>query len=569
MSIETERMRLDQAERVVSLERPLSPLDLITVLHTGDARGLNEHDHFVCCALIPSARIGNVEELLARSSFHLDVYAGSPGSSSAFDRKGQKWESRYWRYGNEFGIEPLVILRSFLGLRKNSVEINEEFRLFHNLYYDDNNDCYIKIDEIGDEHIVVVLEKNGDKVRIRLQEIRQFLAIKEMHLAIEFVYREFSALTLEELGLAEDTEARRSSKGSLTWEFFYANLPDLLTRRQSFSSLSGIKLIEPLPKSQSGFPGFATEQEKKYLNFIIGLNDDGFEIEYTCDPSGLADFFGKNPDAPNFLTAVHFKKEVLDKYYTQPSRYTVSGDRLQCGELWSTTIDNENRNHVVVWLGDLAKLPYREQLHWKSFNIVSHDGPSRSFFTRQILAEMDESDLPEDVFLRLYQELLRVSQEHLGWQIILPLEDDDEHHLKSLRAPANNEQREFDQQVLSLTKILIDSLNEARLRELTSPERNLCGKRGISILEYALRDCGIDETAQHIGFLRNLQGLRSSGVAHRKGGRYRNVSKNFGMDERDLNEVFVGILNHSVKFLEFLIPILTDGRLEKTTSQDC
>ncbi len=565
--MDAERMRLGQTGRLASLERPTSPLDMMTVFQTGNARGFNQHDHFVCCALIPSACIGNVEELLVLSGFRDNVYAGLPGSTGRLHEGSGKRKLVYWRYGNELGVEPLVTFRSFHGIRDGHVEISEEFRLFHNLYYDDNNNCYIKIDEVGDEYPVVLLKKNGDKVKIRLQEIRQFLAIKEMHLAIQFNYLEFSTRTLEELSLVE--EVQRARDDSLTWEFFYANMPQLPTRRRSFSSLSGIKTIEPLPKSHSGFPGFAIEQEKKQLNFIIGLDDDGSEIEYTCDPSALANFFGKNPGAPNFLTPVYFKKEVLDKYYAQPSRYEITGDRLQRGELWSTTIDNESRNHVVVWLGDLAKLPYKEQLYWRSFNIVSRDGLSRSFFTRQMLAKMHESDLPEDAFLRLYQELLSASQEHLGWSILLPLEDDDEHHIQSLRVHANNEQREFDQQVLSLTKILIDSLNEAHLVNLISPKRNLCGKRGISMLEYALRDCHVDGIVRHIGFLRDLQGLRSSGMAHRKGRRYRNVSRRFDMENRDLKEVFVGILNQAVMFLEFLIEVIMDGRLEDATCHEC
>ena len=197
-------------------------------------------------------------------------------------------------------------------MKENYVEINEEFRLFHNLYCDDKNNSYLKIDDFGDEHIVAIVERDPDRVQIRVKEIREFLAIKEMHLAIEFCYREFSELTLGELGLVEDKKVRRLSKGSLTWEFYNANLSGFSTRRQSFSSLSGIQLIEPLPKSQSGFPGFASETKKKYLDFIIGLNDDGSEIEYTCNESALANNFGKNRDAPHYLTPVSFKKEVLE-----------------------------------------------------------------------------------------------------------------------------------------------------------------------------------------------------------------------------------------------------------------
>ena len=47
--------------------------------------------------------------------------------------------------------------------------------------------------------------------------------------------------------------------------------------------------------------------------------------------------------------------------------------------------------------------------------------------------------------------------------ILKPLREGDLHHLSGLRVPANNEQREFDELTLSLTKILIDSINEKSL----------------------------------------------------------------------------------------------------------
>ena len=564
MGIESEGRRLGQAERLAALKESLSPLDMVTVIQTGEMRGLNTHDHFVCSALVPSIRVENVEEVLNLGGFHYDVCAGLPGSTYGFNSASEKSKPRYWRYGNDLGLEPLVVLRSFYGLKENHVEINEEFRLFHNLYYDDKNGHYLKIDYLGDEHVVVIVEGKSDRVQIRLKEIREFLAIKEMHLAVEFSYLEFSELTLEELGLVKDKEARRSRKGSLTWEFFYANLSSLLNGRQSFSSLSGIKLIEPLPKSQSGFPGFAIEPKKKYLDFIVGLNDDGSEKEYTCDKDALADYFGKNRDAPNYLTAVSFKKEVLNKYHEQPTRYEISGDTLWCGELWSVTIDNEHPNKVVVWLGDLGSLPYKEQLYWKSFNFVSDNGPSRSFFTRQILNEMSESELPEHAFMRRYDELSNASEHHLGWPILHSLEDDDQYHLSRLRVPATNEQNMFDEQVLSLTKILIDSLNVQRLKGLISANRTHRDDKSIDILEKALADCAVDNAGEHLAFLRNLQSLRSRSVAHRKGRSYRKLAKKLELDGRDLIKVFEGLLEQAVSFLDFLIEIVNDGCLQET-----
>jgi len=48
----------------------------------------------------------------------------------------------------------------------------------------------------------------------------------------------------------------------------------------------------------------------------------------------------------------------------------------------------------------------------------------------------------------------------LDGRLFKPLAEEDGHYFKTLRVPLTKEQKEFDEQVLALTKIFIDSLNE-------------------------------------------------------------------------------------------------------------
>ena len=77
-----------------------------------------------------------------------------------------------------------------------------------------------------------------------------------------------------------------------------------------------------------------------------------------------------------------------------------------------------------------------------------------------------DDDRKEDMMgiKKRYHDLQKASQTHLGWQWFLPLRDADASHLKSLRIPDTDEQWDFDDLVLSLAKILIDSLNEESLK---------------------------------------------------------------------------------------------------------
>ena len=243
---------------------------------------------------------------------------------------------------------------------------------------------------------------------------------------------------------------------------------------------------------------------------------------------------------------------------------------MRCGTLWILTIDNHHDDKVCVWLGDLGRdLPYQERLHWKSYNIPPEGQMSETFFKRQILAEPLDSDRPEHIFMQRYQELEGISQNLLGWQILQPLDPKDLHHLQTLRIPASDEQRDFDGLVLSLATILIDSLNMKGLNSLLSkePKKGLDGK-SISRLEAVLTSRDIEDSVDHIAYLRILQNLRSSSTAHRKGGRYREISKQIGIESQSLRDVLAGILWQAIRFLNFLISLVQAGHLQDINQEN-
>ena len=538
MSTEQEFDRLTQAETLTKLRRDLSPAKMLTV-YLSDRN--DAHSHGIYCALIPSNQIDKALDALSWDLMH---GGGLPGSVMYWEDGSRKVD--YLRYGNTERIEPLVIEREFHGVREDYLEISEEFRLFHRLYHDRKSDQYVKIDEGGDEQVVAVVEPN--RVKIRLKEIRQFLAIKEMYLSIWFDCREYSEYTLGELGLVEGGNDHRD--GLCRWSLRYGEL--YLGSQRAFSRLYGKCLIESLPKSKSEFSGFAEKQKKKYMDFIIGLDDNGDEIRHTCAA----------PD-PLYLTPVSFRKQVLNKYYQQPSKYKVSDNILWCGTLWTLQIDNHHDNKVCVWLGDLSDLPYKEQIHWRAHNFVSDTGVSETYFRRQIDVQFTDSYRPEHIFQKLYSKLEKVCQERLGWSLLLSLQPDDTYHLQNIRVPANDEQRDFDELVLGLTKTLIDSLNEKRLNALILPQQRKSLTGSISLLEAALATCGVDDASEHLAFLRKLQKLRSAGSAHRKGDKYDKIAKEFGVDSQDLRTVFTGILQKALVCLDYLIQLVKSNRLSQ------
>ncbi len=550
MSVDSDRARLFQERTLEKLRRELKLTDMVTVYRTYQ----NDYSNGgIYCALIPSAQIGKA---LSAVTWDLRMDEGRPGTVEYSDDDPQRVE--YLRYGDENGIEPLAISRKFHGLRADYWEISEEFRLFHNLYHDSAKNEYIKFDDAGNETKVAVVEQ--DRICIRLKEIRQFLAVKEMHLSVQFECVEYSGYTLEELSMKKGRDEENTDL--LTWSLFYGDTRDL-HGRQTLSRLQGKRLFIPLPKSKSGFGGFAEEEAERHVEFIIDVDKNGDDITYSSDPNSRADFIGANPDAPDYLTPVHFRKQVLDKYYQEPGKYSVEDSILRCGTLWILTIDNHHDDKVCAWLGDLGRdLPYQEQLHWRSHNISPEGHMSETFFRRQILAQAMDSDRPEHLFMQRFQELEGVCQSHLGWQILQPLHPKDVHHFQALRIPATDEQRDFDGLVQSLATILINSLNLKRLNSLLSEDQKEKLEQGsIARLEAVLASSNGEDATKHIAFLRQLQNLRSSSSAHRKGSKYRKISKQFGIESRGLRDVFADILRQATDFLSYLTFLVRSGHV--------
>ena len=561
MSIESDRERLSQAHNLEWIGRKLKATDMVTVYRRNPM--VVRDDYFILSGLIS---LEQVEQVLSDARIDNMEIESSCGMPDAFDceAKDGKKRLKYLRYGNENGIEPLVICRSFSGIREDCYEISEEFRHFHDLYHDRKTDKYIKIDDAGNEETVAIV--THDEVQIRLKEIRQFLAIKEMYLSILFEFNEYSTYTLEELGLSEIKQREFKRKGLMCWGYDRLNTPNRKFR--SDSRLRGRRLIEPLPKSKSGFGAFAEETEQ-YTKFIVDVDENGDEVYHTCDPDKLNDFSGENPNTAAKYTIVHFRKQVLNKYIDEPSKYYVKDSMVGCG-LWSMKIDDDHRDKVCVFLRELCNLPYREQIYWRSYNIPPEGGVSESFYRRMVPGEWVNSSQPDILFKQSYEQLQKVCDECLDWQLLKPLSPEDEYRFQRLRVPVNNEQSHFDDLVQDLQTILVESINVKPLkRPLPAVKKaDLKCKGSIEILKEVLNFHSVEDADHQVSFLQKLQALRSEGSSHRKGRGYQKIANYFGVGNLGRREAFVEILKQALDTVKFLTFVVSSGKLSDENDGD-
>jgi hypothetical protein len=266
----------------------------------------------------------------------------------------------------------------------------------------------------------------------------------------------------------------------------------------------------------------------RYTEYVIGINPDGYNIVANCDPTKIEDR----------SIPIYFKRFVLSKYYDFPQKYNVVANTISSNE-WCLSLLGVHKKYVAVSIVELGmNLNYEEQLYWRSFNISPPDVKHWS----QIL----EDGIFKERFLQFNSNW----EDKYGWPLFIPLEEKDEHYFLSLRVPLSDEQSEFDYQVLSLTKIFIDSINERKLNEVTLKDEH--GKRGIALLEQFLKQEQFSEIDTHINFLKGIYWLRSSGVGHLKGLSYEEAKKYFEIEKQSLTDTVIFIFNKLNSFLNAL-----------------
>jgi len=321
-------------------------------------------------------------------------------------------------------------------------------------------------------------------------------------------------------------------------------------QNNTHGSLLGKKLVFGTSKELSNYRPY-DQRQKEYTEFIIGTDANAEPVLHTCNPGQLANYFGANPGSPHYLTPVFFRREVLSKYYSNPEKYVVSDGRISCSSLWGIRIDNNHDKYVIVYLGDLGRdLSNAEQLYWKSFNVPPDGTISDVEWKRGIKGEFADPKRADLLFKYRFEMFQSDWEQVFGWPLFKPLAEKDQHYYTAIRIPLTNDQAEFDSQILAITKLLIDSLNESEIQKQLSEK--VPEDKGISKFNTFLQLRGAIDYDTHIKFLRDLQTLRSSGVGHRKGKEFEKIAQIFQIGEKDLMAVAEEILRNAILLLEYL-----------------
>ncbi|MEV5658160.1 hypothetical protein [Streptomyces sp. NPDC052291] len=493
----------DVRERFAALDRG-TWITVYESWHNNDSNG------GIYCSFTPRSKR---ESVLRNTSWDISKTDFRPGFSQ--HREAGKLVTTYFPSSVQGEIEPLVICREYHGIVPSTLELTEHFRLYHNLYWDELTSQFMKPNDDGTSSVAVKVTE--EKIEVRTKLIRQFQAARQMDLVLYIDSVKFS-----------NEEIRPPVNEEWTTEDFCADLHSgVITGGRPFSRFLGKRVVSPPPIEKCGIWPFE-EEDTHFPDFIIGVDADGDEFRHTCNPDKLANYFGSNPGAPNYLTPVYFRREVLQKYYDNAEIYTVSDGYLHCAALWGVRIDNSAKDCVVVFLGDLGRdLPTAERDYWRSFNIARENAPSETLIRRAFFGQAAEPTASDLLFRSHYVAFKRLWRDRYGWDLFRDPEEADAGLLQRLRLPLNESQAEFESSVRIMTQLLVDAINEKQVNSRLA--ERVDNERGISKVARWLTLEGYPHVERDIKFLRNLQEIRSKATAHRKSSDYeKTLTKVFG-----------------------------------------
>ncbi|MDO1510202.1 MULTISPECIES: hypothetical protein [unclassified Neisseria] len=127
--------------------------DTWVIMYESDYKS-NKYHYGMYSAL---ADLETCEKSLNSASWDLLASGGLPSFVEHLDENGE-WIRNYVGYDNT-DFERLIYLRDFKNIVEGYVEVSEEFRLFHNLYYDSVNNRYLDFDDCGDFIEVIKITK--------------------------------------------------------------------------------------------------------------------------------------------------------------------------------------------------------------------------------------------------------------------------------------------------------------------------------------------------------------------------------------------------------------------------
>jgi hypothetical protein len=224
----------------------------------------------------------------------------------------------------------------------------------------------------------------------------------------------------------------------------------------------GVQIIRPrdvrtISDSISG--RWIGSSNREYATFIAKDWRHNKVIEISTDPAATANYFeaGEN-DLPFEMSPAFFRPEVISKYKTDREKYTVGDREIRCRASWTLqAYDVNEAGQVFAYICYLRKLPYSEQLHWKSFNEAPKADISERAFINDFKGEVVTFQHPRAEMLSI---LKHWQLRGVKWWILR-----DEDLLDHANPPLSSSKDEWAEAVMDLSKLVVEGFEMEFLRK--------------------------------------------------------------------------------------------------------
>lgn len=214
--------------------------------------------------------------------------------------------------------------------------------------------------------------------------------------------------------------------------------------------------------------------------------------EFQIDPTDYYFLPGLwRPNDSGFLTPVFFRKRVLHRYHSDDT-YDLDYASNTYGTIGfpegQTLEFGINRQDLVImWLGDLARLPQDELSYLRSENVLSDHDIASDFYRGQIDCEF-EYDSRERELMRFHTEFKKKIKQALSMRLSNYYSDINR-ALQDFKEPPLWSIKEVGHIWRSMNNVLVESLNNDGIKDTIhkyEPQVDLKNLRGLKLLEQLL-----------------------------------------------------------------------------------
>lgn len=444
--------------------------------------------------------------------------------------------------------EPILHSRSFEGVKdyETYFEINQKIGQVLELHYIHDKKSWCKLDEIGGlDEVIMTLEielNPKDKLNavvIRKEELSQYTTATNQLLLRMVDFLNYNPSTFTSWSGERRTEI-------ISTKVTFGEQTIILPIGSFFRGIQLVDISVPMNKLVETVWG---NDEKEYVDLIINDFKHNKICTHSCDPNELDSYF-EDTGKPFATSPAFFNAEVLRKYKSDSEKFTVKSRSIECRGAWYLrSYDINEAGQVSIYLGDLNKLPYREQLHWKQHNVEPKTSISKRAFENDFLGKFSNE---EDVLEKLKRLLAKMDDSNLDWWKLKTSEG-----LTKLHYPYTDSKDEWADELLNFDQVIVEGFDKkslkAKANELSAHVENKFGT--LKIIENILIAKGFEIEDAHslMSVFHEVHNLRNKVKGHVSGSEAEDLRKKALKDYGSYNDHFKQLFEKVLESLKVLL----------------